>query len=46
MIKSSARSAQQAQDSFAEVLGSMPALWTRLIDEHRPDLVPFVVVVQ
>jgi hypothetical protein len=37
MIKSSSRSAQQAQGSFAEVLGSMPALWKRLIDEHRPD---------
>ena len=37
MIKSSPHNVQQAQGSFAEVLGSMPALWKRLIDGHRPD---------
>ena len=28
---------RQAQGSFADVLGAMPALWTRLIDQHVPD---------
>jgi hypothetical protein len=37
MIKKAPATARQTQGSFAEVLGTMPALWARLIDQHISD---------
>jgi hypothetical protein len=36
-VDKSPETSRQAQGSLADVLGAMPALWTRLIDEHVPD---------
>ena len=37
MTEEAAPTARQTQRLFAEVLGTMPTLWARLIDQHIPD---------
>lgn len=37
MIRKAPRTVRETQGSFAEVLGAMPALWSRLIDKHVAD---------